>query len=264
MSSIAFDSQNHSTNTGFGTTLSFTVGAGSNRMLIVAVYEATPAVNTATVTYNSVAMTKIGQQIDSDRAISLWYLIAPTSGTHTVALTGSGSYTIAILAESYSGVNQVAPEASNTATVASASTISASVTTISDESWLVACFVGNAVTLSAGTNTTFRATELTAIVAIGDSNAAQTPAGSYSLAANATGSNNMGMVIASLKAASMVTTLSDSLAMGSLDTLIQVYGFLQTLSDSLAMGSLDAIKSIYGWAKQVKSAAQNWIDQQKS
>lgn len=44
------------------------------------------------VTYNSVAMTKINNVVNSNLSnVTLWYLVAPTTGTNVVSVTASTS-----------------------------------------------------------------------------------------------------------------------------------------------------------------------------
>lgn len=74
----------------FSTSWSHTVGSGTTRALIVGAFDDTGGSNLLTaVTWNtSESFTKIGEILTpSDRWLSLWYLLTPTSGTHTIALT---------------------------------------------------------------------------------------------------------------------------------------------------------------------------------
>lgn len=195
---IALDASSSAVGTGSTTTLSHTT-SGTNRLLFVSVYEATNAVNCTGVTYNGVAMTKITQLILTDRAASFWYLVAPATGANTVAITGVGAYTIVLMAESFTGAKQTGvPDSSNTGSTASATTFSVSTTTVADNCWLVGHLFNSTTNgMTAGTGTTFRQQPAGGSLAIGDSNGAKTPAGSYSLALNADVSANCGIIIAS-------------------------------------------------------------------
>lgn len=80
----------------FSLTFSHTVGACSNRALVVSEFDDTGGSNLLTaVTWNTTeALTKIAQiQSPGDRWISLWYLLNPTSTTANVTLvTTAGAF----------------------------------------------------------------------------------------------------------------------------------------------------------------------------
>ncbi len=71
-------------------TWNHTVGSNNNRLLIVSV-DAGQSVSG--VTYNGVAMTQLGvvNYNSNNEHLSLWYLIAPATGTHSVVVTLSAS-----------------------------------------------------------------------------------------------------------------------------------------------------------------------------
>ncbi len=82
-------------------TVSYTVGSSSNRALVLCMVGAT----TATATYNGVSMTQ--QVIDSQRNISIYYLLNPASGANTLFLsTGITIDYIQVIAADYSNVRQ--------------------------------------------------------------------------------------------------------------------------------------------------------------
>jgi hypothetical protein len=61
----------------------------------------------STLTYNSVALTRIGaQSSDATRRIEVWVLINPTIGANTVLVTPSASTEMAVTAISFNYVNQ--------------------------------------------------------------------------------------------------------------------------------------------------------------
>lgn len=106
--------------------------SGSNRLLVVSVSsrDGTDADRPVTgVTYNSVAMTKAREDNDDtlDLTTSIWYLIAPSTGSNTIAVTHAGTVDAAGAgAVSLNNVDQTTPldassGASGTSTTATAS-----------------------------------------------------------------------------------------------------------------------------------------------
>jgi len=132
-----------------------------------------------TVTWGGSSMTKIlgGIATPGRGFSSMWYILNPASGAVTLADTYASADSPVLIWSLYDGVKQVAPEASNSGTNSSTS-IQVSVTTITANAWLVGGSTNNFGTASAGTNTTGR---FLSVRSIGDSNAGQSPAGSYSL-----------------------------------------------------------------------------------
>lgn len=98
---VAFDAQSSGTSTNFTTTVSHTVGGGSNTILIVFVSDL--AGGLSSVTYNSVGMTQIGTSIGSTTA---WYMLAPTSGTHDIVALYDTPATNCVGGMSFTGVLQ--------------------------------------------------------------------------------------------------------------------------------------------------------------
>jgi len=118
--------------------------SGTNAVLIVGVssYDPTDADRVITgVTYNSVAMTEIKHQSNDadDRSASIWYLVGPSTGSNTVEVTFTGTVLDAIgMAVVLSGVDQVTPlDGNNGANASSANSVSTTVTTAKNNSWIV-------------------------------------------------------------------------------------------------------------------------------
>lgn len=84
---------------------------GSANYLKVVVSTSTGVPSSVTgITYNSVAMTKLGSEVptpDGFTKLSYWYLFNPTTGSNLVAITTdhTGDDHIAVVAVSYSGVD---------------------------------------------------------------------------------------------------------------------------------------------------------------
>lgn len=175
---------------------------GSNLILFVGTLGPVSSTDDITsMTYNGAAMTKVTSiQAPSDRLNGLWYLIAPATGAHNIIITFTGTFMQGMSA-SYTGVRQsVQPEAFNATSTASNTALSASVTTLSNNAWLAGSFSeAQNSTFSNGSNTTIRQSLAAAGHAIADSNAAQTPQGSYSLGFSNSGpSGALSAIVASM------------------------------------------------------------------
>lgn len=107
---LVLDATNTNTTDGPTTsvTVSHTIGAGINTCLfVVAVIKTgTPS---PTATYNSVAMTKIGEINDTVETIAAFYMINPPTGAHDVTVTWTGNGSAKLLAISYFGVHLGVP-----------------------------------------------------------------------------------------------------------------------------------------------------------
>lgn len=155
------------------------------------------------VTYGGQSMTFLNDISDgySNGAthLSTWYISPALSGANSFVVNFTGGSTVALWAASYNGANAGAPEATNTSVVndsgSPGSSYSVSVTTATNNAWLIGMFrIGN--TASAGSNTTLR--DGTTNLGVMDSNAAESPAGSYSLNVNNSANHGAGLIGASL------------------------------------------------------------------
>ena len=92
---IAFDAVSSAATANAGaTTLTFshTVGAGTNRILIVGVSLETIGTTTvSSITYNGVSLTYIGNITRNSIRSEMWKLLAPPTGTYNVVVTVSAS-----------------------------------------------------------------------------------------------------------------------------------------------------------------------------
>lgn len=208
---IAFDAAVQGVFGSATTTASWThTVTGSNAILIAASNgHIAASSNIVSYTYNLVGLTIAGTGIQTGGAggggfLTMWGLIAPTTGANTVTITVTPGQTMQSQSSlSYTGVKQSGfPDSYHTTTTAgSGTTDSGSTTTIADNCWLVGLFSDTTGrTDSAGTNTTQRITRNGEGYFVGDTNAAQTPAGSYSLniniSASVTGRTNIVLSIA--------------------------------------------------------------------
>lgn len=159
-STIAVDAATNGGDT-TGTSLTFAhTCTGTNLILFVGVNGHTASNLITGVTYNGVAMTQIASspiQVPADRYINLWYLIAPATGAHNVVISASGSAYIAGAAVSYTGVIQTSPiDVDGSNTVASANTLSKSLTTTVDNDWAIMIGVAGGGVRYAGLGTILR------------------------------------------------------------------------------------------------------------
>jgi hypothetical protein len=178
---IAFDAA--TTQNVSATSLTFAhTTSGSNRILWLGANQQDSAgtYSLTGCTYAGVSMTQAGstQASTNPYQTSLWYLIAPSTGSNNVVISASTSRAILGFASSYTGAKQTGqPDATNGSNFTS-STMTLSVTTIADNCWLVASWVGNREPF-AGTATNRRLNA--GGNGLFDSNGAKTPAGSYSI-----------------------------------------------------------------------------------
>ncbi|HYH69137.1 MAG TPA: hypothetical protein VD866_30870 [Urbifossiella sp.] len=175
---IAYDATATATATATSLTYSHTC-TGSNRVLLVGVFITSSSDLVTGVTYNGVAMTRIGTVTQGSERSYLYGLVNPASGANNVVVTCSGSTSIFADSASYTGSNQLyLPDATNTGNSGSATSLAIATTTVNDNCWTV-MFGRTSSSWSAGAGTTIRGTPDTHNIC--DSNAAKTPAGSVTL-----------------------------------------------------------------------------------
>ncbi len=176
---IAFDASSHLEPV-VGTPQSFNhTVTGSNPILFCSTYENNNVSFISGVTYNSVSMTELANVTGNAITNRLWYLINPSTGTHSVTITANagGMTTLAICA-SYTGAKQSGVPDAFTTEAKSDTTFTETLTTVADNAWTVITDI-NGLNTVAGTNTTQRAVGTRSF--IGDSNGPITPAGSHSM-----------------------------------------------------------------------------------
>lgn len=175
---------------------SHTVSAVGDPFLVVAVATwHAAALRTATaVTYNGVALTKLDSITatleSANQDTEIWYLAAPATGTHTVAVTLSGTTSFAMgVAQSYVGIDQTTPIDSHSIgqglvaanSFSQATTVVSSTAELVGFGWVRPTPVGT----TAGANTTTRVLTNEGLFG-GDANSIVVP-GSRSLTWNRTG-----------------------------------------------------------------------------
>ena len=141
-------------------TYSHTVVSNTNGVIVVGASIYGGAAITG-ITYNSVALTSIGTNTQNSIHTELWYLKAPATGANNVVVTlDSAADHIVVGSVSLTGVDQTNPLDANTGASSGTSSISADITVVTDQSWIVDV-VGNdlsssTVTMGAQTNRTQR------------------------------------------------------------------------------------------------------------
>ena len=204
---IAFDAAVTTAGAATPQTISNVVVAATNRILFVA-FGNNAASDTATgVTYNGVSMTRVSATAGTSGNYLYLYAIVGQSGTHNVVITLSSGAIYRSTCASYTGVNQSitwtgGSPTDNTAVQSGTGTsVTQSVTTIADNSWVfTCCWEDNGVANTTTTNITIRGTAQI-VTQAGDSNAAVTPAGAYSQTWNSDGTSKWGMIQASFSPA---------------------------------------------------------------
>lgn len=184
---------------------------GDDRILFVFVETAEPTTDYVTsVTYNSVAMTRINTVTFTNGGsarVYLYYLIAPSTGSNNVVITSSSS--IALIrgnAVSYTGASQTGqPDGNNTAS-GSGSSGTIAITTTADNCWMVFGQANNAAEPTAGSNATRRGTSGGGGFGYFDSNGAITPAALFTMGWAVGGGNGFGVCAASFSPATAAAT----------------------------------------------------------
>lgn len=226
---IAFDATAGQALTGTNSTNTFslTVGGGSDRYLVVGNQLVNPsAVDVSSVTYNGATCTQLAtyspQDIQANIPLSLYYLANPSSGTNDVVVTSTVATTSSFrsAAASYSGVNNASPEDSD-GTRTGATSVSRTVTTTTDNSWVVGVGgTSNAYSSWSG-SAVLRGSVLGSQTALADTNGAVTPAGNVTFTYNIGGSDNLGLIVMTMAPAGSSTTIKtwDGVVRANLKTL---------------------------------------------
>ena len=192
-------------------TTAFTVGAGSNRLLVVGVLGDSAASSGITgITYAGDAMTKaLTERNDSSRAFDVWYLANPDSGSNNVVITRGVSGLIVSAFTAYSGVDQSTPVPTTAAVDdgSSNNTFSGAIVTANNNSW-AGVFIreedGGTITDGAGLDT--RVTNVGNGIHMGDSGVAIAVAGSHTFNAGWSGNFNDAAIMWEMKEAAAAAT----------------------------------------------------------
>lgn len=195
-SAIAFVNKAYlSFNVGTSFTASYTVGSGSNRLLVVGVVGDLTLDDVTGVTYNSVAMTQVGkvQTPTGGRWTYLYYLLNPASGSNNVVVSAGSSHFLGVGAADYTGVNSLNASVTNTAS--SSTTVTGTLTTSINNAWLMAAVGYTSGALSSSTPGSVRYDMDFNVGGYIDSNSAITPAGSTSITATQSLISNLCIIV---------------------------------------------------------------------
>ena len=181
---------------------------GSDLVLFVTSVSNTSETTTG-VTYNGVAMTKVGEVTDTNGPTQyLWVLFSPSTGANDVVVTNSGGV-MAGGAASYTGVDQGGLDASsNVVRDATTTSFAASLSTVVEDCWVICTSrTGGGLALTAGANTVMRAQPETTYLgssAFWDTGAAQGSPGSKTMTVTCTSQFFGGQVMASFAPSSFI------------------------------------------------------------
>jgi len=154
------------------------------------------------VTYNGVAMTKIGSSVtvpSNTVSIAIYALANPATGAHNIVISSSSSVVIGGAAVSYNNSNGVI-DVSGSSTETAGTSLSKALTTTVPDDWTMTYVCTDGFTVSAGSGTTFRQAGDGANRAILDSGGSINPAGSNTLNASFNGPGNAAMIMVAMSA----------------------------------------------------------------
>ena len=189
ISGITFDAASNSTYQSASSSYSWShTCTGSNRYLVVGIAMLSLAQTVSSITYagENLALLGVRSSITGAARVELWGIVAPATGSNTIAVTLSGSIASAGCASSYAGVNQSSStEGYNSAqaTNVGAADATVNITTVADNDWVVDIVATDdtAITVGAGNTSRNNVTGVGGSGAMGDTNGAKTPAGSVTM-----------------------------------------------------------------------------------
>jgi hypothetical protein len=192
---------------------------GSNRILFVTVNH-TLSNAISGITYNGVALTKIGSEVNSgfNTHLSLWYLLNPATGANNIVVTPNTNSEISAASASYTGALQSGqPDANSAGTPATTTSYSQSVTTVLDNCWAVlGGIAASSSALTAGANTAIRQQPEGAHYGtfLIDTNSAKTPVGTDTMNVTSASQGFDGIMASFAPAASVIGLATKKLLVG--------------------------------------------------
>lgn len=217
--------------------------SGNSRILFVMGSDKANSTTVVTgITYNGTALTQINSLVGNanlnDRAISLWYLVNPSSGANNVIVSASESVSLRFSAISYSGVRMInQPDGSDTSTGDTVGSISTDITTTADNCWML--MFGKD---QAGTNTYTSSTGDTMRLAtdagghfVVDTNSEISPAGSNTMTVSCGNNIKVGVLAASFSPGKDITVL-EGIKLGEIVTAFKITAL--SIVDGLKLGDL--------------------------
>lgn len=203
---IAFDAHAEADSGASVSSLSYAhTCSGVNRFLLVSIENANAAGDIVTgVTYAGVSMSRVNTFALSTLGQGYVYqLAAPSLGSNNIVISTSTTTTLAARSASYTGVIQVSPvDNSTTSTTLSTSTTFTTTMAVVDKVWVYLFAMSDHGVLSGSGTAFFRGGGSATNIADFDSNAAATPAGSWSMTAtSSSGLSSWGTSMVSFKPA---------------------------------------------------------------
>jgi len=112
---IVYDNSDTFINTGSSSSDSFTIGSGTNRILIVSILLSSPTATVTSAQYNGIAMTLLQSDTSNvnGTASYLYSITNPTTGTNNLTFSTSASVTTRIIAYSFANVSGVSTSNKN-------------------------------------------------------------------------------------------------------------------------------------------------------
>ena len=127
---ISLDTSAKASGSGSSLTKSYTIGSGSNRILCVWIRTDGTASPTS-VKYNSIDLTKLYEVTTGSMRLSYWYLLEasmPSAGAYNIVVAWAASKDYALVASSWSGVNQATPSYTTSTGTASSYKVTRTIT----------------------------------------------------------------------------------------------------------------------------------------
>lgn len=192
-------------------TLSHTI-SGSNTILFIGIEnQNNGGFSTLTYAGNSFAGNLLASASNSATSNGYLYYIYAGAGTANIVVTRNATTAaLYVFGASFAGVNQSMSwtggsptDATTSGNGSGASSLTGTLTTLTDNSWTILVCEGDNAALSAGSGSTLRQTQQPGYVAwgIADSNAPKTPAGSTSMTMNFGGGSGYNYAMASFSPA---------------------------------------------------------------
>lgn len=231
---------------------------GSSLVLFISVAWDDTVHTITALSYNGAAATLINTQQANGGTVALYYLIGPATGSHTVAVTFSGSTNSTTIAASYTGASQtIQPDATTSTTSASAT-----LNVIGSSSWIIAVTNATGIGggLAAGSGFTLRQSGQLGsgsfFIGFEDSNGTVS-AGNNTVAFSSTITNNL--ITASIRIPATVTNLTAAVGSfaytGYAAVLVKAIGVLVAATKAFILT---------GYAATLRYVPFKWLAQTKN
>lgn len=230
---------------GSGTTdLSYAMGSVSNGLLVVSIMIPTTLDNISGATFNGSAMTEITTYTVGSNRMYLYYILAPSSGTHNITVTRTGSISSGwvVMASSYSGIDSLDTSAHTEADVDTGN-FAGSISTANNNELLVVVFasdVRNQTGVASATGTEREELKTSnVLMSVNDENAAssgsQSPAVTVSGIASRTDPSTIFSYAFVEASSSLSISVNDQLTITDIVTDIYLNPLLLSVNDQLTI-----------------------------